>query len=191
MEIGCGRGQSLNYFKQERGASYAAGVEYVAEVAALARADGILDDVITGDIETVSLPYSSGEFDLIIAGHVLEHVKDPWTVVRRLRVLLKPQGQLIGSLPNVRNIKVSLPLLVRGKWAYEDEGILDWTHTKFFAKSTIEELFESSGFAMDKMVPEFAGKLAVANRFTGGVFQDLLAWTYNFSVIPNGNSQTM
>jgi len=183
LEIGCGRGQSLLYFKQQRGAVYTAGVEYVEDVAAIAREEKGLDHVISGDVESLNLSHL-GKFDLIIAGHVLEHVKDPWAVTRRLQALLNPDGQFIGSLPNVRHIKVSLPLLVFGKWEYQEEGILDWTHTKFFTKDTIRELLSSSGFVIDKIVPEFAPRAVFANRATLGAFQNLLAWTYNFSAFP-------
>ena len=188
LEIGCGHGQSLAYFKEARGAIFTAGVEYVPEVAALARLQSNVDEVITGDIESLSLPYTPGEFDLIIAGHVLEHVKDPWAVARKLRALLKPAGQFIGSLPNVRNITISLPLLVYGKWKYEKEGILDWTHTRFFTRTTIEELLYSTGFSIERIVPEVAGKSAFVNRCTLGVFRDLLGWTYNFSAFAEADS---
>lgn len=184
LEIGCGHGQTLAYFKQERGAVFTVGVEYVPEVAAVARQRSEVDEVITGDIETLSLDYPPGEFDLIIAGHVLEHVKDPWAVVRRLRSLLKPTGQLIGSLPNVRHFRISIPLLVYGKWQYEKEGVLDWTHTKFFTRMTILELLESSGFRAERIDPELFPKSALLNRCTFGVFKHLLGWTYNFSAIP-------
>lgn len=189
LEVGCGHGQSLAYFKQKRGATFTVGIEYVPEVATVARLDPNVDEVITGDIESLSLRYPPGEFDLIIAGHVLEHVKDPWAVVCKLRALLKPGGQFIGSLPNVRNFKVSLPLLMYGKWKYEKEGILDWTHTKFFTRMTIEDLLQSSGFRIERIVPEFAPKSALVNRYTLGVFRDLLGWTYNFSAFSRVDSK--
>lgn len=188
LEIGCGHGQSLAYFKRNRGAEFTAGVPFVKEVAAVARLNSSVDEVITGDVESLRLPFQPGEFDLIIAGHVLEHVKDPWAVTRELRTLLNPKGQFIGSLPNVRNVKVSLPLLLLGTWRYEDEGILDWTHTIFFTRMTIEDLLVSSGFRIDRIVPELGSRSALLNRLTLGVFRDLLGWTFNFSAFPSPES---
>jgi SAM-dependent methyltransferase len=184
LEIGCGHGQTLAYFKREREAVFTVGVEYVPEVAAVARRRPEIDEILIGDVEAVSLNYPPGSFDLIIAGHVLEHVKDPWAVVHRLRRLIGPGGQFIGSLPNVRYCKVSVPLVVYGKWKYEKEGILDWTHTKFFTRMTIRELLESRGFRVERIDPEMCPNAAFVNRCTFGVFRDLLGWTYNFSALP-------
>lgn len=184
LEIGCGRGQSLAYFKREREAKFTVGVEYVPEVAAVARLQPDVDEIHVGDIETMSLDYPPASFDLIVAGHVLEHVKDPWAVVRTLRKLIRPGGQFIGSLPNVRYFKVSVPLVVFGKWKYEKEGILDWTHTKFFTRMTIQELLESSGFQVERIDSEMYPNAVLLNRCTLGVFRDLLGWTYNFSAVP-------
>lgn len=184
LEIGCGHGQSLIYFKRHRAAEIAVGIEYVPQVAAIARQHSELDCVVVGDIEDLELDFPEGYFDLVIAGHVLEHVKDPWSVTRHLRRLLQPKGQFIGSLPNVRNVKVLLPLLFMGKWEYQSEGVLDWTHTKFFAKSTIFHLLTSSGFTPDCIEPEFAPKSGLLNLATAGLFRNVLSYTYNFSARP-------
>ena len=181
LEIGCAAGQTLAYFKA-RGADYVAGVEISPKVAELARARPAVDAVLVGNIEQMELPYESGSFDLVIAGHVLEHLVDPWTVLKRLRGLLKPGGQLIGALPNIRYHSVVLPLLFKGKWQYEQTGIMDWTHLRFFSHQTIEELLQSSGFSVDAIVPESGGPRAnLANTMTFGVFRHLLSYAYNFS----------
>jgi len=182
LEIGCGHGEALAYLKRECGASFVAGIELVPEVAAIARQKPEIDLVIVGDIERLDcneLP--TGSFDLVIASHVLEHVADPWAVTRKLSALLSTNGQLIGSLPNIRNVKVSLPLLLFGKFTYEKEGILDWTHTKFFTKGTIEQLLHSSGLSIQAIEPEFSPKMATLNALTCRMFRNLLCFTYNFS----------
>jgi SAM-dependent methyltransferase len=184
LEIGCGHGQALLFLKHGHSAEFVAGVELVPEVAAIARRNSQIDTVITGDVEQVELDFPLGHFDLIIASHVLEHVKDPWAVTRRLGTLLSPGGQLIGSLPNVRNARVSLPLVFFGKWQYTQEGILDWTHTKFFTSSTIRDLLHASGFMVQKIEPEFLARAAAINRMTFGMLKHLLCFTYNFSARP-------
>lgn len=181
LEIGCGQGQALLHLKRERAVEFAAGVELVPEVAAIAKRNSEIDVVVTGDIEQIQLDFAPGYFDLIIASHVLEHFKDPWCVARRLGGLLRPEGQLIGAIPNVRNFKVSLPLVLYGKFQYVHEGILDWTHTKFFTKSTIHDFLLSSGFVVEKIEPEFLPRSAVANKMTIGVFKHLFCFAYNFS----------
>lgn len=188
LEIGCGHGQTLLFLKRESSAEFVVGVELVPEVAAVAKQKPELDIVLTGDIETMSLHFPAESFDLVIAGHVLEHVKDPWSVTRRLCGLLRPGGQFIGSLPNVRNVRVSLPLVLFGKFDYTKEGILDWTHTKFFTKDTIEGLLRSTGFAVRKIEPEFSPRFKTLNTMTLGIFKNLFCFTYNFSARPAGYS---
>jgi len=85
---------------------------------------------------------------------------------------------------NVRNARVSLPLVFFGKWQYTQEGILDWTHTKFFTKDTIRDLLHASGFIVQRIEPEFLAKAAVINRITLGIFKHLLCFTYDFSARP-------
>jgi SAM-dependent methyltransferase len=191
LDIGCGHGQALSYLKRERSAEFVAGVELVPEVASIARQNSDLDVVLTGDFEQIQLKFPPGYFDLIIASHVLEHFKDPWSIAHRLRALLASGGQFIGALPNVRHIKISLPLLVSGKFKYVDEGILDWTHTKFFTKSTIQDFLKSSGFTAQRLEPEFMPKAALLDKMTFGFFKNLLCFAYNFSarssLTPNSN----
>jgi 2-polyprenyl-3-methyl-5-hydroxy-6-metoxy-1,4-benzoquinol methylase len=176
--------------KRERGAEFVAGVELVSEVSEIAKQKPELDLVLTGDVEQMPLDLPAESFDLVIAGHVLEHVKDPWSVTRQLCSLLRPGGQLIGSLPNVRNVRVSLPLVLFGKFEYTQEGILDWTHTKFFTKGTIQDLLSSTGFVVVKIEPEFSPKFGALNLATFGLFKNLFCFTYNFSARPTGRTAT-
>ena len=184
LEIGCGHGQALSFLKRERSAEFVVGVELVPAVADIARQNPDVDVVMTGDIEEIQLDFPAESFDLIIASHVLEHVKDPWSVTRRLEMLLARPGQFIGSLPNIRNAKVSLPLVLFGKLQYQAEGILDWTHTKFFTKNTIGDLLDLSGFIVEKIEPEFSARAGAINTMTLGLFKHLLCFTYNFSARP-------
>lgn len=186
LELGCAAGQTLAYFKQ-RGATYVAGIEISPDVAEIARQRPEVDEVLLGNVEQIELAYPAESFDLIIAGHVLEHLVDPWTVLKRLYSLLKPGGQLIGALPNIRYHSVILPLLFKGKWQYEQTGIMDWTHLRFFSHSTIADLLRSTGFQVDAIVPESGGPRAgMVNRLTFGMFQHLLSYAYNFSATKPG-----
>ena len=181
LEIGCAAGQTLAYYKKN-GAKYVAGIEISPQVADIARTHTEIDRVIVGNIESLDLDFPQQFFDLIVAGHVLEHLVDPWAVLRKLNLLLKPQGQLIGALPNIRHQSVILPLLASGKWQYKDSGIMDWTHLRFFSRSTISDLLTSTGFSIDTIVPEFAGpRSTFVNKLTLGTAKHFLAYAYNFS----------
>lgn len=84
-------------------------------------------------------------FDTILFGDVLEHTRNPALILREAASILKHNGNIIVSIPNVAYWRVRLGLLL-GKWDYQDEGILDRTHLRFFTRSTIRELIETAGY---------------------------------------------
>lgn len=86
-------------------------------------------------------------FDVVVAGDVLEHLLDPGAVLDRLRPLVKPDGRLLVSLPNVANVTVRLSLLA-GRFEYGPRGILDGTHVRFFTRKTGRRLLASHGFTI-------------------------------------------
>jgi SAM-dependent methyltransferase len=186
LEIGCASGQTLE-FMHRLGAEYTVGIEYSPQAAAQAKTREGVNRVLVGDVERMYLDLELASFDLLIAGHVLEHLADPWRALRRLRTFLRPGGQLVAGLPNVRNQGVLLPLLFRGKWEYEPSGIMDWTHLRFFSRQTIQNLFESSGFHIERIEPEFGRKSKLASAATLHLFQDLLCFAFNVSAINSGN----
>jgi 2-polyprenyl-3-methyl-5-hydroxy-6-metoxy-1,4-benzoquinol methylase len=79
---------------------------------------------------------------------VLEHMVDPWTMVKRLTALLAPGGRLIVSVPNVRNYRFIIGLITRGDFRYRDFGLLDRTHLRFFVKDTAAELATCGGLTL-------------------------------------------
>lgn len=184
LDIGCATGQALGHFKR-RGASQTVGIELRDDVADIARQSGNVDALHVGDFMALELPYTHAHFDVILASFVLEHVPDPWAALSRIRSLLTPEGVLIASLPNVQHISVSIPLLLRGKWEYEAEGIMDRTHLRFFSRSTIQDMLRDSGLDAVEFKPEFAGlKNILLNRLTLGLFPDLFAYAFNFVASP-------
>jgi SAM-dependent methyltransferase len=121
LDVGCGGGE-LGRLLKRRG-HYVAGIELVP--AAAERARTILDQVACFDLETDPPPFSPGSFDAIILADVLEHLIDPWRVLKQLVRLLSPGGRVIASVPNLQNWKVLRRLLV-GRWRYRERGITDF-----------------------------------------------------------------
>ena len=184
LDIGCATGQALGHFKRQ-GAEQTVGIELRDDVAALATASGNVDQIHVGDFMALDLPYADGHFDVILASFVLEHVPDPWAALKRIRQLLAPNGVLVASLPNVRHISVSLPLLFSGRWQYESEGIMDQTHLRFFTRQTITELSQASGFELMSMEPEILGRKNIwLQNASLGLFPDLFAYAFNFVARP-------
>ena len=179
LEIGCGFGNTLKYIKDNYQCDWACGVELVHEAAEIARSK--VDLVIEGDIENIDLPIEPETLDVIFCLDVLEHLINPWNVMSKLRVLLKPDGVIIASIPNVRNFHVILPLIFWGEWEYLDRGILDKTHLRFFTRSTAIKLIESSGLKIDMIKEtgfERGSKTRVANLVTFSIFKPFLVVQY-------------
>ncbi len=120
-------------------------------------------------------------YDCVVFNDVLEHQVDPWTMLRDTRGFLSDRGRVVASIPNVRHVKVIRPLLVQGRWDYKDVGILDRTHLRFFTRSTIIELFESSGYEVETIDPmnlTDRGRWGWVHRVTGGALTQFLATQY-------------
>lgn len=149
LDIGCGEG-ILGARLLRKGLEEVVGVEVDPSVAK--RAEKNLSRVICGDIEDIDLPFEDGYFDCIVLADVLEHLKDPLSVLIKIRDLLKDSGLLVISIPNVRHYGV-INMLVEGRWRYEECGILDRRHLRFFTFKEIEELLRGAGF-------EIVGKTA-------------------------------
>lgn len=85
-------------------------------------------------------------FDVITFNDSLEHFSDPIPPLEFSRTLLKPGGVLILSIPNVRYIENLKHLLFEMDWKYEDSGIRDRTHLRFFTKKSIVRILEECGY---------------------------------------------
>ena len=82
---------------------------------------------------------------------MLEHLRDPWSVVRLLHGGLAPGGVIVASIPNVRNFTALAPLLFRNRWRLTDAGVLDRTHLRFFVRESAVELMTSSGLVLEEV----------------------------------------
>ncbi|MCS7007736.1 MAG: class I SAM-dependent methyltransferase [Gaiellaceae bacterium] len=81
----------------------------------------------------------------MVCGDVIEHLREPVEVLRRLPPLLRPKGTLVLSTPNVANWAIRLSLLI-GRWRYTERGILDRTHVHLFTRTTLAEALEHAGY---------------------------------------------
>ena len=179
LEVGCGTGNTLAWLKVNRGCSWVGGAEIFHEAASEARKK--LDAVYEGDIESMNLPIEKASLDAVLCLDVLEHMADPWSVVRRLHALLKPDGVLVASVPNVRHFRVVLPLVLRGKWEYAESGLLDKTHLRFFVRDTAVGLLECSGLSVDAVeAPSLAKgtKTGLANSLTFSLLKPFFEYQY-------------
>ena len=180
LDVGCGAGATLHWLKQSGRCRVGVGLEMMESAAAIAR--GRVDQVIVGDANLlVDTAFDAHSFDVVLCLDVLEHLVDPWTFVAKLPRLLKPGGLVIASLPNVRHLRVVLPLLLAGRWRYESSGILDRTHLRFFTRETALELLSGGGLKLQqwrRRLPPWHSKAGLLNLATLGLARDLVTMNY-------------
>ena len=186
LEIGAGSGKNLIFAKKYGYAKKIYGVELI-EIPNQFQSDSEYEEFIIGDIEALPLNYEENQFDVIIMGDVIEHLVDPYLIIRKLKKFLKPGGVIVSSIPNVRNLKTFRNLYMRGTFRYYDDGIFDRTHLRFFAKKDIMALFTNEGYEIVNIESELKNKrssIARNNRITFGLFEEFLSSQY-FTVAKN------
>lgn len=150
LEIGCGNGDTGALAISEGKCACYRGIELYGPAAEAAKSK--ITEVITGDVENVELPWPSQSFDALILSEVLEHLVDPWAVLRKLRLLMKPDALVFASTPNISHYSIVLTLL-RGEWRLADKGAMDRTHLRWFTPQTFREMFESCGYYVHRVSP--------------------------------------
>jgi 2-polyprenyl-3-methyl-5-hydroxy-6-metoxy-1,4-benzoquinol methylase len=144
LDVGCGAGALGGALKATR-PCYVAGIE-LDEYAAAAAAH-VLDHVVCAPVERAPLDALGHDFECIIFGDILEHLVDPWALVRQFRQLLTPEGVMVASIPNIGHWTV-IADLARGRWEYRTRGLLDSTHLRFFTSRSVRALFEDAGMSI-------------------------------------------
>jgi 2-polyprenyl-3-methyl-5-hydroxy-6-metoxy-1,4-benzoquinol methylase len=146
LEFGCATGYMSDVLARRRGCRVV-GIEIDPRAAAEASAHA--ERVIVGDAETLDLDEHLGDerFDAVLFADVLEHLRDPAAVLRRVRPFVADGGVIVASIPNVAHVSVRLALM-RGEFRYREVGLLDDTHLRFFTRDSIVDLFESTGFVV-------------------------------------------
>ncbi|MBN1597130.1 MAG: class I SAM-dependent methyltransferase [Bacteroidales bacterium] len=150
LDVGCATGESGDYLLKAGIAKYVIGIEPDNKMASLAKKK--LSDVFKGTVENYLEKTKDFErFDYIILGDILEHLVNPWDIVAKIKTCLKPDGKIIISIPNIRRFETFYEVFIKGKWPYNDNGIHDRTHLRFFTRSNIVELFEDAGLQIDNI----------------------------------------
>lgn len=147
LEVGCGMGATLAKIQYFWSKAEVCGIEIVERVAEVG-ANYL--EIIPGNIETMELPYAKEQFDYIIMADVLEHLYEPESTIRRLMPYLKRGGAFLCSIPNFMHVSAILPLL-QGQFDYQDAGILDRTHIRFFTLDSIAKLFQGCGLEIEAL----------------------------------------
>jgi 2-polyprenyl-3-methyl-5-hydroxy-6-metoxy-1,4-benzoquinol methylase len=147
LDVGCGQGSFAKYIK-DKFKTETWGIEYMASEAD--EAVKVLDKVFSGLCEDFIDDLPDNYFDVIYFNDVLEHLVDPYMVLEKMRHKLTEKGRIISSIPNIRNHNSLRMFLFNKDWKYENSGVMDHTHLRFFTKKSIRRMYENLGYKVLK-----------------------------------------
>ena len=151
LDLGCAAGHCGQVLKERFPGMAVVGVD--ANRAAAEAAATRLDHVVCARLDGLDFAahgIAERSFDAIIAADILEHLVNPWKLLERLAALVAPGGQLMASIPNVRNLALLSRALQEGRWEYQPQGLLDITHLRFFTLREMQHMFAETGWRPEK-----------------------------------------
>jgi 2-polyprenyl-3-methyl-5-hydroxy-6-metoxy-1,4-benzoquinol methylase len=146
LDVGCAAGSTAALLKRRFPKSRVWGIELNRAAAQLASQK--LDRVLVGKFEDFDLEKEGivkGTLDAVLLADVLEHMYNPWDVMVKLRPFMSATGQLLISIPNVRNLLL-MDELSKGNFTYASAGLLDITHIRFFTFKEILRFCRETGY---------------------------------------------
>lgn len=164
LDIGCYDGTLGEMLIKNNNEVY--GVEINKEVAEIAKRKGL--KVKIQDIGS-RFVFEDNFFDVIVAAEIIEHILDTDFFIDGIKRVLKPNGVLVLSTPNVASFGRSLFLLLRknpyfeASFGYPPEAHAG--HIRFFTKGLLLDYLEYKGFEIIKFTSDVvnftsSGKIA-------------------------------
>lgn len=182
LQIGCNTGYNLSKIKQILPNSYTVGIDILN----IQPEEGV-DQFLCKNIETDTLPFSEYQFDIILCCDILEHLSDPYAIVKQLKYCLKQDGLLFASIPNLMYFSVLYNLIKYGTFTYTETGILDSDHKHFFTYYEIEKMFEK--YFNDVVIysqviePKFQGKHFIHQLQAISLLPEIFYTTFQYYII--------
>ena len=196
IEIGCSSGALAREFKKISTGCHYFGVEIDPQYTELAKRH--CDVAMTLDIEHADRDFwqSHNNRDCWIFGDTLEHLKNPWKVLENIRQIIPPTGSVVACIPNAQHWSIQARLSI-GDFRYQDTGLLDRTHLRWFTRQTIIEMFSEAGFQLvaggprifdepdrDKFLPLIAQMATAAGSDPEVAINDCLPLQYVVRAVP-------
>lgn len=172
LDVGCGRGLFGNQLKHKFNAKVW-GIEIDEKEGEQAKEK--IDKVFIGDVVKLINEIPDKYFDCIVFNDVLEHLVDPYNLLLKIKTKLKVNGVIICSIPNVRYFFNLKNLMIKKQWKYEDAGILDKTHLRFFTEKSIKDMFKNLNYELIKLEginPIKSWKFSLLNILSFGFLSD-------------------
>jgi O-antigen biosynthesis protein len=179
LDVGCATGFMGEYLIREKKCLVYGVDKRVAEanIAKKILTGAIIADVEQGSSVKRMLDLAKGEkFDVILATSIIEHLKDPSGFLKNCKKLLKQNGIVVASTPNIAHWTMRLSLL-KGNFDYTEYGILDNTHLHFFTVKTFRQLFEDNNFTVKELlIDPVGGGYPRISRILAKLFPKMFAY---------------
>lgn len=150
LDIGCGSG-AFSLRLQSIYGSETWGVE--PDQQSYQTSTKILSCALHGTFENNIQNLPRHYFSAIFFNDVLEHTNDPQRCLEQAKDLLAPEGKIYASLPNFIFADNLAQIILKKDWRYEESGILDKTHLRFFTRKSMTRLFFDAGYQVNKIIP--------------------------------------
>lgn len=186
LDVGCATGMNGRYLIENSVASEVVGIEQNLGMAEEAQKH--LSKVIVGSVEergVLNQALREGGYDYILLGDILEHLVDPWGMLKSTTELLCSNGKIILSIPNVQHIDTFIQLFIKGRWPYNERGIFDKTHLRWFTLKNIHELVEGAGLDIVELSRKYRYRDRQGSKFPfyGALLKRLFSNYYTFQYI--------
>jgi len=149
LECGCATGYMTRYMKEVLGCKVSI-VEY--DQTSFEKAIQYAEDGICTNLEEDAWfeKYKDREFDYILLADVLEHLRNSKEVLEKAAILLKEDGKLFVSVPNIAHNDILIKLY-NNRFDYTNIGLLDDTHIHFWGYHNLDDLFEAANLRITQM----------------------------------------
>jgi 2-polyprenyl-3-methyl-5-hydroxy-6-metoxy-1,4-benzoquinol methylase len=184
LDVGCSSGVFGAELKKSYPSATVWGIELDKQAATAARLK--LDHVIEGSFEAGLPELEEKKFDCIIFNDVLEHLVNPGQILLECKNYLSDGGNVVASIPNILYWPAMYEIIRHQDWRYQDSGILDNTHLRFFTKKSAVRMFEDAGYEVSRcegINPLVMKRYTIANFL---LLDHLRDWKYlQFAIVAN------
>lgn len=144
LDVGCGAGVLAGLLKERGKVVDGITISETERSAALQNCR----DVFLYNLENgLPVQLQARKYDCIICSHVLEHIVYPTQLLQQIYASLHNGGVLIIALPNLMHYKSRIEL-IKGNFPYQEAGIWDYTHVKWYTFKSAQKLLSHFGFAV-------------------------------------------
>ena len=169
LDVGCANGANGKFLKDKNIADTVYGIEYDSDMAEISKT--YYDNVLIGDLNSAEFLNKISDiklkFDYIIFGDILEHLIDSELVLKTISTnLLKDNGEVIISVPNIAHIELFIQVYIKGTWPRNSRGIFDKTHLTWFTKKDALTIVENSNLKLINYYSNSRSRDAIGSKFT-------------------------